>query len=61
LLNEIAKHWGTDDYREIARTNQSMTDDLMRRDLQAYDSGPIDDAWDTQALDEEIGARKAEG
>jgi glutathione-regulated potassium-efflux system ancillary protein KefC/glutathione-regulated potassium-efflux system protein KefB len=60
LLNEIAKHWGTDQYREMARSNQSMTDELMRRDLQAYDSGPVDDAWDTQALDEEIGARTAE-
>jgi glutathione-regulated potassium-efflux system ancillary protein KefC/glutathione-regulated potassium-efflux system protein KefB len=61
LLNEMVKHWGTDDFREILRSRQSMTEELMRRDLATYESGPPDGAWDTENLDEEIGARRATG
>jgi glutathione-regulated potassium-efflux system ancillary protein KefC/glutathione-regulated potassium-efflux system protein KefB len=56
LLMEMARHWGADNYREIMRSRQSMTDELMRRDLAAYEGGSPDEAWDTEALDAETGA-----
>jgi len=57
LLGEMAKHWGNDDFREIMRTRQSMAEELMRQDLVAYEAGSLDEAWDTEALDEETGAK----
>jgi glutathione-regulated potassium-efflux system ancillary protein KefC/glutathione-regulated potassium-efflux system protein KefB len=58
LFTDMAKHWGDlDAYRAAMLGQRNLVEDLLRRDMAAFRSEPLDDGWDTESLDREAASK----
>ncbi len=58
LVTDMAKHRGDlDAYRAALLGQRNLAEDLLRRDMAALRSEPLDDGWDTESLDREVASK----